>query len=70
MGLSEKHNFSKAWFTTAAMDNEVYLFCPRELRLIVHITGDGDIFQLQMIDLKIFEQVIQKRKEINRSKPQ
>ena len=52
------------------MDNEVYLFCPRELRLIVHITGDGDIFQLQMIDLKIFEQVIQKRKEINRSKPQ
>ena len=69
LALSEKYKFSKAWFRTAAVVNDVYLFCPRELWFEINSRNE-DVLQLQMTELKTLDQVIQKRKEINRSKPQ
>ena len=66
LALSEKHNFSKAWFRTA-VENYVYLFCPGELR--VELTINDDV-QLRMLDLKADTQKMQKRKQNNSSKPQ
>ncbi len=81
LALSEKNNFSKAWFKTARQirvfnepkmqtdDNEVYLFCPGELRFTLN-NRNADEFQLEMLDLKADNQKDQRRKQINDSKPQ
>ena len=66
LDLSQKYNFSTAWFKTAGSDNDVYLFCPQELRY--ELTGSSD-FQLKILDLKADNQKNQRRKQNNGSKP-
>ena len=81
LALSEKYNFSKAWFKTSreilvnneiktqVNDNYVYLFCPRELRFTLQTAGE-DGFQLEILDLKADVQITEKHRQINSSKPQ
>ena len=81
LALSEKNNFSKAWFKTARQirvfnepkmqtdENDIYLFCAGELRFTLN-NRNTDEFQLEMLDLKADSQKDQRRKQINDSKPQ
>ena len=66
LALSEKHNFSRAWFKTA-VENYVYLFCPGELRFELTI---NDEVQLRMLDLKADNQKNQRWKLLNSPKSQ
>ncbi len=80
LSLSEKNNFSKAWFKTSRKirvfnepkmqtdDTEVFLFCPGEIRFT--LSHSGDELQLEMLDLKADNQKNQHRKQTNTSKPQ
>lgn len=65
LALSDKYSFSRAWFKTAVVNN-VYLFCPRELRYELTINDD---VQLRMLDLKADNEKNQRLKQNNVPKP-